>query len=178
MRASRPLTCLCVALACWGLLLPASWLQAAPPDTARPLQQPPADDVQLDRAGTLHLLALDARGVAAPGASVTVRATTATLVAAKTDAQGRLSVGPLRGGIYRVTTGGHTRSFRTWAAGTAPPNAKPVATIVIGEDVVRGQMPLEDVFSSDAFVVGGLVAAAIAIPIAVHGSRNSTPSSP
>ena len=53
--------------------------------------------------------------------------------------------------------------------------------MVVGNELVRGQMPLEDFCSSDAFVITGLVGAVIAIPIILHNqdsdSQPSTPSS-
>ncbi len=51
--------------------------------------------------------------------------------------------------------------------------------MVVGSEVVRGQMPLEDFFASDAVIITGLVAAMIAIPIAVHNSGGKDkPASP
>jgi hypothetical protein len=52
-----------------------------------------------------------------------------------------------------------------------------MALLVVGPDVVRGQMPLECFCSSDEFVVSLMVAAMIAIPISVHnnGGRPASP---
>jgi hypothetical protein len=49
--------------------------------------------------------------------------------------------------------------------------------VVVGSDVVRGQMPLECFCASDAFVITAMVAAVIAIPIAIH-NNGGTPASP
>ena len=67
--------------------------------------------------------------------------------------------------------------IRAWAARTAPPSSNRAALIVIGDDAVRGQMPLKDFFASDAVIIGALVVALIAVPIAV-ACRDSEPKSP
>ena len=58
------------------------------------------------------------------------------------------------------------------------PQVSTERTMIVGDSVVRGQMPLEDFFASDAVVVAGLVAAMIAIPIALHNSGSRRPASP
>jgi hypothetical protein len=163
-----------VCLSCLALLLPGPWLQAAGPpaavDGARTLgaNAPNVSDVELDGAGRLPLA----------GARVMVCQGTREMVAVTTDGLGRFAVGPMRGGSYLLKSGGQGKTIRAWRSMTAPPLAKPLAVMIVGDGIVRGQMPLEDFFASDAVVVAGLVAAMIAIPIAVHNSGSKRPASP
>ena len=76
-----------------------------------------------------------------------------------------------------MLVGGHGRLVRAWAAQTAPPAARNIALVVAGGDVVRGQMPFEQFFASDAVIVCGMVAAMIALPVALNNS-DSGPHSP
>ncbi len=177
----RILRILAVSLSCVGIVLPAPPLEAATPRAAAPTPAPPlkakrlAGDVELDVAGCLHGRVLSARGLPVADAPVVLRRLGQEVARTRTDAAGRFRIGPLRGGTYELSSAGHGRLVRAWAATTAPPGGNNVALIVIGGDAVRGQMPLEDFFASDAVIICALVAALIAVPIAVH---NSGPRSP
>ena len=172
---------LCVGLSCIGLVLPASALEAASPVAAAsrreaaPQPRKLAADVELDPAGGMHGLVVNAHGLPVAGVPVVLGHMGCEAARTHTDAAGRFYVGRLRGGTYQLAVGEQGRLLRVWAAHTAPPASSHVARIVVGDDVVRGQMPLEDFFDSDAVIICGMVAAMIAIPIAVH---NSGPSSP
>jgi hypothetical protein len=121
---------------------------------------------------------MNVRGVRLAGEVVVLRQSGLERGRTITDARGRFWFGGLRGGIYRVVAGGRSLLVRAWAAETAPPAAGKVALLVVGPEVVRGQMPLEEFFASDAVVIAGMVAAMIAIPIAVHNSGRDKPASP
>ncbi len=183
-RKLRVLKVPLVCLGCLGLLLPGPLLQAADPPVAvdrgwsRGVNAPKISDVELDVAGRLRGLVLDAHGIPLAGTRVMVCQGTREMVAVTTDGLGRFAVGPLRGGSYLLKSGGQGKAIRAWRSRTAPPLAKPLAVMIVGDRVVRGQMPLEEFFASDAVVVAGLVAAMIAIPIAVHNSGSRRPASP
>lgn len=175
----------CIGLSLMGLILPVSPLQAAPPGAAaipRQLAPKPTEavgDVQLDTGGRLHGLVVNIRGIPIARATVSVQQLGRELAGTESDALGRFSVSGLRGGMYQLVVGSHGRLVRAWAAETAPPAASQFALIIVGPDVVRGQLPAEEFFASDAVVVCGLVAAMIAIPIAVNNSHGSkAPASP
>ena len=184
MRKLRVLKVPLVCLACFELLLPGPLLQAADPPAAvdggraRGVNAPKISDVELDVAGQLRGMVLDARGLPLAGARVIVCQGTREMVGVTTDGLGRFAVGPLGGGPYLLKSGGQGKAIRAWRFRTAPPLAKPLAVMYVGDGVVRGQMPLEDFFASDAVVVAGLVAAMIAIPIVVHNSGSRRPASP
>ena len=78
-----------------------------------------------------------------------------------------------------VTNESHPARSAHRSVRRSPPAARPLALMVVGSEVVRGQMPLEDFFASDAVIITGLAAAMIAIPIAVHNSGGKDkPASP
>jgi len=184
MDLLRVLKVWCVGLSCLGMILPASLLEAAPAAAAKTSRQPAGhraemvSDLELDASGRLHGLVVNVEGVPVGHAVVSVRQMNAEVASTKSDALGRFSIGQLRGGTYQLTVGNQGRLVRAWAANTAPPAAKGFVLIIVGGDVIRGQMPLEEFFASDAVVVVGLVAAMIAIPIVVNNSHDSAPSSP
>lgn len=49
--------------------------------------------------------------------------------------------------------------------------------MVLDRGAVRGQTPIPNYFRSNAFLVGAMVAGAIAIPILIHNFRNDSPGS-
>jgi hypothetical protein len=185
MNFVRIFTAFAVGLSSLGLILPEPILNAAPPaptpsPTPSPVQ-PPAksiSDVKLDAAGYLHGMVVDLQGTPIANARVVVAQGKQDLGEVRTDSMGRFSAGPLGRGDYLMKSGGQSRAVRAWTPKMAPPAAKQVALLVTGDELIRGQMPLEDFFASDAFIITGLVAALIAIPIAVHNSGSKTPASP
>lgn len=174
---------LCIGVCCLALILPTSILEATPPTAATiPLEVPPrpqpvVDDVRLDCDGYLLGRAIDRQGQPMADQPVVVGQMGREIARTRTNASGRFRIGPLRGGTYHLAVGRHGQLVRAWVAQTAPPAASDVALVVVGDDVVRGQMPFERFFASDAMIVCGMVAAMIAIPIALNSSH-STPCSP
>jgi hypothetical protein len=92
-----------------------------------------------------------------------------------TDADGRFAVGNLRGGTYCLQVSEGTSVCRVWTSGAAPPSAARRILVVNDRLIQRGQRPIRELFISDPILVATLVTAAIAIPIAVHKSRDDTP---
>jgi len=181
MEVLRILRALCVGLACAGMLLPGTGAWGEPASTlaaARPAarETPPVHDVKLDRRGILRGVVVDAEGGPVAHAVVVVRRGKQELGRVETDGLGRFAMGPLRGGTYQLAVGGQGRLIRVWAAGTAPPAAKEMILVVVGGQVVRGELPLEDFFASDEFVVVLLAVGMIAAPIIMHNA--SEPVSP
>jgi len=168
-----------VLAAVLGVLIPAPcWAetQAVSPPAASGQQY--AEDVRLDNTGVLHGMVVDPQAKPVSGAIVALRASGQKPVIARTDSKGRFAVAGLRGGVYQLATGGGRKLLRVWSAQAAPPAAKPQAVVVAGQ-VVRGQLPLESFFASDAFIITGMVAAMIAIPVVVATSDDTdVPASP
>lgn len=105
-----------------------------------------------------------------------------------TDDEGNFRVDGLVGSTYQVQAAGQTQIVRAWAEGTAPPQAIDGLLLVHDSSVVLGQHCGTPVCGNmvryakhplaNPFIFGGLVAAAIAIPVAIHNSGDDTPASP
>ena len=142
-------------------------------------------DVALDDQSALTGQAVSLQGAPLAGAQVALDDGRQQWITT-TDAEGNFRFNGVRGGAYRVQLGEQTQFCRAWKAGTAPPAANRGLMIVEGQQTVLGQncgspvvgcgSPVADGMSrckellSNPLVIGGLIAAAIAIPIAVHNA--------
>lgn len=178
MKALRAIRLPVTLAVCLGMALPAPLAQGA--DASKAPQQPSLEvtDVSLDAHGALQGVVVDMHGAPQPAAKVVVVQQKREIGRVQTDQLGRFRVTGLRGGVYMLQSGGQGRFVRAWSAKKAPPNAKSVALMITGDGVVRGQMPLEDFFASDAVVIAGLVAALITIPIVASNHGDSSAASP
>jgi len=135
-------------------------------------------DIELAPDGTLQGFVVDIQGVPIAGAEIVVQQGSDGMAQALTDNKGAFAVKGLRPGTCQVRSGRYGQMFRAWSPRTAPPESKAFALVVVGQDVVRGQMPLEDFFASDAFVVTAAVGAMVAVPITAHAMDDDEPVSP
>lgn len=176
---------------------PAAWAAEASPRAAQPTPRvhpsqgspirlaarepkgkaPLACDVRLTDKGTLQGVAVNMDGIPLSESPVSLYQGTRELGAGETDRLGRFSFGPLSPGTYHLVIRDHVLVVRTWQHQTAPPNAKPAVLVVIGDRTSRGQRPIGKLLNPDVVVLGALVAAAIAIPLAVSDD-DSSPISP
>lgn len=181
MSCLKSLKVFLVALAALGILLPAGVLCADPVASGGGPQavQPGVEifDVALDARGSLLGLVVSVDGEPVGGATVTLHQGDRLIGQAVTDGLGRFALPAVRGGTYQVSTGRYATLVRTWAPGMAPPHARPLALLLVGGDVIRGQVPAADFFTSDTFVFVVLAGAIVAVPIAVKASEKS-PTSP
>ena len=168
MKMLRLLRGVAVSLACLGLMIPRPALATEP----APQTNNKVADVALANGGVLHGQVVNAQG--APVAKVEVRAATQGnfVGTAMTDDQGQFAIADLRGGVYHVGTVQNGYAFRIWDANTAPPVAQPAALIVTGEETVRGGWGKNCCgwcwqCLTNPWVMGAIVAAAIAIPLAL-----------
>jgi hypothetical protein len=180
MNVARTLKALAICLAIVGFCLPQPLLAAGQ------AQQPPTmTDVALQKGPEGNVLigrVLDPQGAAQPECQVALYSNGTKLGEATTDGHGFFGFSNLRGGVYQVAAGDNVTACRAWSPGTAPPTAQPGALVVAGRDVVRGQFhPLRHTYGGMKFwlshpcVIAGIIAAAVAIPVAVanceHGPR-------
>jgi hypothetical protein len=144
----------------------------------------PIRDAALGSGGLLVGRLLDAQGQSLPAAPVAILSDQQVIAETMTDANGAFAVAGLRGGVHQIQAGNTVQLYRLWAPGTEPPGAERFAQLVSGPDVVRGnwdghggihQRAIQ--FASNPFVIGGVIAAAIAIPIIVHAESDSSPHS-
>lgn len=166
---------------------PLASTMAAPPVAAQAAPQPKIEamrtvDVQLDDKRGLTGQVVDVQGRPVPNAAVTV-SNSKRQWHAVTDKQGKYRVASLQGGSYLVRVGDQLKQTRAWAPGTAPPHANKGLMMVHGNHLIRGQAycgtpvgghGVGDVVSHPLFI-GGVIAAAIAIPIAIHNSDDDDP---
>jgi hypothetical protein len=152
------------------------------PAEARSSAAPVVRDVALQAGGVLRGQVLNAQGAPAAMTKVVLAQQGQALAEATTDAQGRFSFSGLKGGVYQVATTHGASVYRAWNPGTAPPAAQADALIVNGEAVIRGQCQECDPcssrggllhFLSNPWVLGGLAATAIAIPLVVDTHEGS-----
>jgi hypothetical protein len=174
---------LAVALAIPGLLLPPfSTATAAAAEAQRPPGRPPeaarplVHDVELTEQGTLEGCVVDQDGMTLAAAPVILMRQEREAARVATDRQGAFSVGGLRGGVYTIVVDTDACVCRVWSAGTGPPHAGRQLLIVRGEQVERGQMPFHCLFPQGPVLAGLVVAAAIAIPVAIHNSSGDSAS--
>ncbi len=98
----------------------------------------------LGRRRRMQGVVVDIHGMPRSGVEVALAQHKTRLSLAKTDLQGRFRLAGVKGGVYQLQSSGQVRFVRAWTAEAAPPAARPLALMVVGSEVVRGQMPLED----------------------------------
>lgn len=167
MKIGRFIRGAMTALATLGLCLPAV------ADSPKPT--PPAVvDIAMADGGVLHGQVVDLQGTNTTGVPVTVRDQNQQIVRTTTAKDGRFTVQGLRGGVYQVAAGEGQGVYRLWTAQAAPPSAQKSAIVYTQNGGGMGAGGLK-MFLANPLVVAGIVATAVAVPVAV---ANSTPSSP
>lgn len=133
-------------------------------------------DVELAQGGLLVGRLTDANGQPVAGSPVSVLSGGKPLVSIETDAEGMFAVAKLRGGVHEVATIDQVQVCRLWAPGTAPPGTAQSIDVIAPGEVVRGQygpppgnrfIRKAKVWATNPLVIGGVVAAAVAIPVAL-----------
>ncbi len=137
-------------------------------------------DVALGERGEMVGQVVDGQGVGLAEQPVVLLQGNREIARATTDAEGSFSVEGLRGGVYQLAVGDHAVVMRAWVAGTAPPAAQRGVLLVSGQEVYRGQKAVRSVrnFFAHPVTVGGVVATAIALPVALPHTRRKSPASP
>ncbi len=167
------ITLTCLGLAVSGPVLQASaaeagWKQEDRGDAA---PVPAVADVALHSGGTLQGQVVDAQGKPVAEIPVSIRQVDREIRRTVTDRWGRFRVADLRGGVYRISAGKAGGIYRLWAPGTAPASAGPGALVVSRDQkLVLGQCARVIQFLRNPWVVGGIVAVAIALPIAIRNA--------
>jgi hypothetical protein len=134
-------------------------------------------DVALGPGGKLRGTVFDVQAQRVSGQVVILFHGGRELATAVSDDRGQFGFEGLRGGVYGLAAGGASQVFRLWTPAAAPPHSIAEVAVVTGGQVQRGQRPFAELFVSDPIVLGVIIAAAIAIPIAVQNSRSDRPAS-
>jgi len=205
MRNVSVLKGMTVWAASLGLLLPPQCLMGAetgasptkPVGTAavshvneqRPNIDKPSTDFELDKNGLFSGQIVDAQGQPQAGAAVILHGRNQQYKTVS-DAKGWFHFAKLSGGTYRLETGGSQQLFRLWTHGTAPPKSNQKMLVVQqGKMIVLGQYCGDGVNCgsgvgsggyvknalTNPLVIGGIIAAAIAIPVAIHNADDDDP---
>jgi hypothetical protein len=150
------------AFACLGMLVPPSALAIQPASLG--------NDVALRPGGLLVGQVVDAQGATQAAKVVSIQYGDREVARTSTDQNGVFAAQGLRGGQYQIATDDGLSVCRLWAADTAPPSAHEAAIVVTGQEVVRGQWGgggWLDWVRSHPYITAGIVAAAIAVPLAI-----------
>jgi hypothetical protein len=135
-----------------------------------------ARDVALDDGGFLQGVVVDAAGV--PQSDVLIYIVNGGTIVGSTgtEATGEFQLKLDRGGQCILLVGNRALPLRCWAAATAPPSA-PERLLVTVDDVYRGQVHPAACGLGNAWVIAGLITAAIVIPVILHNNRDDRESS-
>lgn len=166
IRILRPALLLfsCLGLLCNPLC---AWEVDKPKEQRRAAM---ALDVVLGARGTLSGELRDRQGRIRPRIPVVLWKGENVVQRVRTDTKGRFQFAGLRVGVYRVIAPDASVGCRAWTAKIAPPAARQSLLLVADDVSARGQQPLKERFVANPFVMGTVIAAAIAIPIAIHNS--------
>ena len=174
----RQLQCILTSVACLGILCgptvtsgqsPASMPSSSSARTA-------IRDVALDQKQTLRGEVRNVDGQVQPAMDLVLWRESGAVRRTRTDRSGRFAFHQLKGGTYTILTPTSSTTCRVWTAEVAPPQARPAILVLSGVRSHRGQRPLEEAFVFNPFIMGTIIAAAIAIPIAIHNSGDDLPS--
>lgn len=165
-------------------MLVAAETVVAPVQPQVALQAP--SDVQLHEQGLLVGRMVDEKGAAVANSPVSLQTGGKEVARVVTDASGRFQAKGLQGGVYQVASNGHQGVYRMWSPNTAPPAAAQGLSIVSRPDVVRGQYagsgnPFTSAgqwIAEHPIITAGLVATAIAVPIAIDDDDDPPPATP
>jgi hypothetical protein len=162
---------LAVCLAVIGFCFPQAAVAATGPNKRAPV----VTDIQLRQGGVLLGQVVTPENVGIPGKSVSLRSGQQKIAVGKTDKNGYFAFSGLRRGVYQVAAAKGYGMYRVWDQRSAPPAAQPGALIVAGHETVRGQYGMQTFRNllSNPLVIAGIVATAIAVPVAIHNAKRS-----
>ena len=138
-------------------------------------------DVRLSSGGTLAGHVVDGSGRPVADIAVTVFRSGRRVGSGATRSDGSFTMIGLHGGVHQLEAGGARYSARLWTATAAPPAAISRIMVVHARDTVRGQLEPGPIgrgyerakyWLADPLVVAGIVAVAVAIPVAVHNANS------
>jgi hypothetical protein len=113
---------------------------------------------------------VDLQGASTVGVPVSVRSQDKEVAKTATAKDGRFTVSGLRGGVYQVAAGEGQGVYRVWSAKAAPPSAQKNAVVYTGMFGGGPKMLL-----TNPIVIAGIVATAVAVPVALANSHSSSP---
>jgi hypothetical protein len=175
MRFLRSLQPWMVGLALIHVILPGNVLRAAEGPSGIEEPAPPAvltRDIDLGRSQQLRGQLVNRDGKPLANQRVVAIQGDSTPMQTTTDRSGRFVFVGLKAGLYQVQAEHGLAMCRCWSDRTAPPAAVNELLLVSDAQAVRGQRPFAEILSGP-ILIGLIIAAAIAIPIAIHESQDS-----
>jgi hypothetical protein len=127
--------------------------------------------VALDQEQRLRGQVTTPNGAVAAGARVSLWQGGEQQVQAQTDKEGRFRFLLRRGGIYQLVVGSESTVIRVWTAEAAPPGCAQQVVVVHG-DIFRAQSGKVPYMHVNPWLVAGVVAAAVAIPVVLSNNRS------
>lgn len=165
-----------VTAAVIGMLLPVTVLSAdeLPQPTAGKSvnKKNPVIDVALGANNVLRGNLVDTAGKPAANVNVFIAQDGRVLAAGRSNERGAFAVANLAGGNYQVSAGDRAIDVRCWVGNAAPPNAV-AATLIQVNDVQRGQIHPGTCMLANPWVIAGVAAAAILIPVTLKNIRDN-----
>lgn len=166
------------AFACASMLVSPVALAAPVAKQARPA------DIALRDGGVLVGQVTTPHGKALAAAPVSIQQNGREVIRVATNAKGEFTVAHLKGGVYQIAAPGYQGSYRLWAPRTAPPAASTGLMAVAGDQAVLGNHgagPFATVtswVSQHPIMTAGIVAAAVAIPLALDDDDDNAATGP
>jgi len=173
MRCLPTFQWLALFLACLGMLLPAPLVHAATSGGEKSAAEP--IDVALRPGGKLLGQVVDSQGTPRNQVAIKLMRHGRVVGEATTDKSGYFLMNNVQAGEYQLSAGENFGHFRFWASQSAPVSAQPGVLFVAGQGPVRGQDGPLGYWLSNPWLLAGIVAVAIAVPVAVHNSQNDDP---
>jgi len=169
MKVARLVRITAISLATIGLCLPQALFAATPAPPA------PVMDVALSDGGMLYGRVVDLQGAGISNVPVVVKSQDRTVAATTTAPDGAFNIQGLRGGVYQVAAANGHGVYRLWSAGTAPPVAQTSAIVYspntpVDANVVAYTQGSLKMMLANPLVVAGVVATAIAVPVALSNT--------
>ncbi len=131
---------------------------------------PTIRDVVLDSENMLHGRLVD-RGFSPIQGEVLVRQGARLVATTETAEDGRFAVRLTQGGMYELSTSTDQITVRAWTQAAAPPQA-PRELVYVHGHVLRGQEGTMPFRSISPWLIAGVAAAAIGVPILVANHRD------
>lgn len=156
------------------LLSPVIPVRASAGDDLAPLNL--VHDVLLDSTNSFHCQLMSPDQCPLPGRRVALVCQGEEAASGLTNAHGVVVFPGLRAGDYLLQTEFGCSQLRLWNTKTAASHALQRLVVQSQADIVRGQCQ-DSLFSPQPVMLAALIAAAIAVPLAVHDSGDFPPGS-
>jgi hypothetical protein len=163
MKIMKTLKGAIVALSCVGVL--SAQIARAGESLTMPIR-----DVALQAGGVLRGQIVDEQAMPQAQTRVAIVKQNEAVAVAETDQEGRFSVAGLKAGTYELVTAESGAAYRFWSPQAAPPAAQDAVLLVEDSTVTLGQKGKGGSrfgWLTNPWLLAGLVAAAIAIPLAL-----------